>query len=354
MGNLVFSNVKINQTKKDIGLDIPELRLPLDNIIAVVGAKAAGKSNFLDVISGKIHAQSGTVTFDEPLNKGDLFYVSSTTYEPEFSTVKDLMDKTEKEYPNFSRDVALKYFNAMEIPVDKIKYRNFNRMVQTAINCILAIASRARITMLDQPCRNMHMKLREMLYGFAKEDYEEFKRTIFISSNIAIDIDNFVSYVVYLRKGEVVFGMPYEEVDSFAVGLLGRNEVIKEYAGRAEVFYSANEENNLVHKIVSNNLSLDAMKQLQLNGVITQYVNLVNFHTYVVKEDFGFEEKARIREEEEKLKAEKRAAKQNKKKKKNVTMVAKTDDVSAANVKKLEENKETFGEKLKRILTTPL
>ncbi len=354
MGNVIFSNVKLNQTKKNIGLDIRDMSLPLDNIIGVVGAKTSGKSNFLDVLSGKIHPQSGTITFDDgELNKGDLFYVSSQTYEPSFSTIKDLMDKIEKDYPNFSRDVAIKYFTAMEIPTEKIMYRNFDRRVQSAINCILAIASRARITILDQPCRNMHMKLREMLYGFAKEDYEEFKRTILISSNIALDIDKIATHVVYLRQGKLVFSLPYEEVDSFAVGLLGRNEVIKEYASRAEVFYSANAENNLVHKVVRNTLPLDAMKSLQLNGVITQYVNLVNFHTYVVKEDFGFEEEARIREEEERIKAEKKAAKRSKKQPKNVTLVAKTDDVTSSKPVKQEE-KESFGEKLKRILTTPL
>lgn len=354
MGNVVFSNVKLNKTKKDIGLDIHELTLPLDNIVGVVGAKASGKTNFLDVLSGKIHPQGGTVSFDVLLNKGDLFYVSSQTYEPGFSTIKDLVDKTEKEYPNFSRDVAIKYFTAMEIPTEKIMYRNFDRRVQSAINCILAIASRARITIFDQPCRNMHMKLREMLYGFVKEDYEEFKRSIFISSNIAVDIDTIANYIVYLRQGNLVFSLPYEEVDSFAVGLLGRNEVIKEYASRVEVFYSANEEDNLVHKIVRNVLPLDAMKSLQLNGVITQYVNLVNFHTYVVKEDFGFEEKARIREEEERIRLEKKAAKQGKNKQKNVTLVAKTDDVSASTTQIKKEDKESFGEKLKRILTTPL
>lgn len=358
MGNVILNNIKLPAKKKEVGLNISELSIPMENIVAVVGAKDCGKTDFLNVLCGKVHPANGTVTLEDgALGKGDLAFVDAETYQPAFLTVKELIDKTEKEYPNFSREVAEKYINAMQIPMEKIRYRNFHRRVQCAINCILAIASRAKITVFDQPCRNMHLKLRDMLYKFAKEDFLEVKRTFFITSNIALDIDEVATYVVYLRNKSVVFNLPYEEVDKFSVGLIGKEDVIRSNIGGSEVFYKAEKEDGLVHMVVQNNMSLDSQQALALSGVISQYVNLVNFHTYVVKQDFGFDEKAKLRAELEKLQEEKREEKlekQAKKKGKNVAIVAKDDVTSTVSSQKVQENKETFMEKLKRIMTTPL
>ena len=97
MGNIIFNNVKINKTKKDIGLDIDNLTIPCDSMIAVVGSRTCGKSNFLGVLSGKIHPQSGSVTFEDgALNKGDLFICTAKTYLSGFDTVKDIVEKTSK------------------------------------------------------------------------------------------------------------------------------------------------------------------------------------------------------------------------------------------------------------------
>ncbi len=357
MGNVIFDKVIVGN-KKNIALTVDELTVPSEQIIAVVGAKGGGKTEFIDLLIGREKPVSGSLTKDgvamKPLERSELFYVDETTYMPAYSNLTALMDKFQKEYPSFSREVAEKCFEAMQIPTTKVNYRNFNRMAQVAINCIFAIASRAKVTVFDQPCRNMNLKLRAMMYAFAKEDFEEVPRTMIISSNIAFDVDGVADYVVYLRKNKALFGMPYGEVDKYAVGLLGKGEVIKQYAGDVETFYNHKMSDGLVQVVVKNDLTLDQKQSLALNGVISQYVNLVNLHAYIVKEDFGLDDIAE-NEEQETAKA-KAGGKQGKKSKGNasVTMIAKDSTGDGAAKPKKEEKKETFGEKLKRILTTPL
>ena len=362
MGNVIFDRVTVGN-KKNIIFSVDELTVPSEHIIAVVGAKDVGKTEFINLLIGKEKAMHGSVTVDggavPSLDKHELFYVDESTYLPAFSSVSAIMDKFQKEYPSFSREVAEKYLSAMQIPTLKVNYRNFNRMVQCAINCIMAIASRAKVTVFDQPCRDLNLKLRAMMSAFAKEDFAEMPRTMIISSNIAIDVDKVADYVVYLRNKKVMFGMPYEDVDKFAVGLLGNGDIIKQYTEEENTFYHYKKSDGLVQALVRNNLTPEQKQALALNGVITQYVNLVNFHAYIVKEAFGLDEITRSGQDATQVEDKKAHSKHNlnlkkSKKKGGVTLIAKetTSGDSSKTIK--EEKKETFGEKLKRILTTDL
>lgn len=361
MGNVIFDRVTVGN-KKNILFSVDELTVPSEQIIAVVGAKDVGKTEFINLLIGKEKAMHGSVTVDGEavslIDKHELFYVDESTYLPAYSSVNALMDKFQKEYPSFSREVAEKYLDAMQIPTTKVNYRNFNRMVQCAINCIMAIASRAKVTVFDQPCRDLNLKLRAMMYAFAKEDFAELPRTMIISSNIAIDVDKVADYVVYLRNKKALFGLPYEEVDKYAVGLLGKDEVIKQYTEEENIFYRNKKSDGLVQVVVRNNLTPDQKQSLALNGVITQYVNLVNFHAYIVKEDFGLDELAKSGKDAMQVEDKKAHSKHNtnlkkSKQKGGVTLIAK-ETTSDTQKPMKQEKKETFGEKLKRILTTDL
>lgn len=359
MSNIIFKNVRLGN-KKSACFSIDDMIFPLEKIVAVLGAKDVGKTEFMELLTGKVKPYSGTITYEDEnmaiKSKSDLFFVDDKTYLPAYSSLNALMEKYEKEYPAFSKETAVKYFEKMEIPVEKYHYRNFDRKVQDAINCIFAIAARTKYTVLDQPCRNLNLKLRAMIYEFAKEDYELCPRTIIISSNIGIDIDSVASQVVYIRAKKALYNLPYDEVDKFAVGLLGKRDVIDSVTKNLETFYSNELEDDMKQVIIRNELSFEMKQDLALKGVITQYVNMINFHGYIVKEDFGLDELARAGTYAADIadnKAHNRATRRIKEGAPKAIIARQQNPQSVAG-RITEQKKETFMEKLKRILTSDL
>lgn len=353
MGNIIFRNVRLGSAKEPKFV-IDELEMPLNKIVAVVGAKDVGKTFFLHLIAKKENPVEGEITFDNPDEaleyKHELVYLDDKRYLPGFMTLDVIMDKLAEEYPNFSKDIALKYFDAMNIPTDKYKYRNFDRKVQVAINCIMAIACRAKFTVFDQPCKGFSLQLREMIYDFLKEDCEEFKRTVVISSNVAVDIDKVAEQVVYIRGQRVLFNLPYDETDKFAIGLLGKEDVVNRMIHDAPTFYSHKQKDDLLQVIVSDDFNPSLKQEMALNGIITQYVNLVNLHGYIVKQDFNIDEMLRLEAEKQtNIKNQTRKGKKNQ----PTAIIAKADK-DTANKPIKEEKKESFGEKLKRILNSDI
>lgn len=272
---------------KDVNLKLEE-----NKIYGLLGRNGIGKTTLLNIISNQINANSGEIflnnknIFEDQSVIEDIALVKDNGFGVNDIKVKKIFKAAKIVYKNWDEDY--KNFLVKEFSLNiKKNYSKLSRGNQTIVGLIVGLASRAPLTLFDEPSLGLDASHRYKFYEFLLEDIAKFPRTIIISTHLIDEVTNLFEEVIILKDESHYL---QEEVAS----LMDKAYFL---SGRLENMESIVKNKNIIHKeefgtttilSVFDNISKVEKETLKENGIDISAIPLQKLFVLLTeKENIG-------------------------------------------------------------------
>jgi ABC-2 type transport system ATP-binding protein len=182
-----------------------------------VGPNGAGKTTAIKTLMNILQPDAGraeVLGVDSrrigPAQLARIGYVSENQEQPDWMTVRYLLDYLKPFYPTWDDDRASQLIRQFELPADR-KLGHLSRGMRMKAALASSLAYRPQLLVLDEPFTGLDPLVRDDLISGIIESAEE--TTILVSSHDLAEIESFASHIAYLDSGRLRFA---EEMTSLA------------------------------------------------------------------------------------------------------------------------------------------
>lgn len=234
MGQLVCENIIKEYGKKRV-LDGIDLTIEQGKIYGLVGRNGAGKTTLLSILTAQNPASGGTVTYDGmPVweNRQALDHLcfsrelnTLSVLGPNTIKVKEYLRMARTYYPNWDHEMEQRLVEQFGLDVKK-KISKLSKGMLSMVTIIVALASKADITILDEPVAGLDVVAREDFYRLILEEHEMTGRTFVISTHIIEEAANVFGEVIFLKDGRILLKEDTQELLERAVHVSGLAEEV--------------------------------------------------------------------------------------------------------------------------------
>ncbi|GLO65349.1 MULTISPECIES: ABC transporter ATP-binding protein [Oceanobacillus] len=236
--------IEVNNLSKKYGekyaLDNVSFTLEKNKIYGLLGRNGAGKTTFMDILSGQILATSGEIKLDgeSPFDKQKLTesicLVKESNNFPKEITIKDVLKIFSFFYPDWDQDFAEQLLGEFNL-TKKLKVKTLSKGMESALGITVGLASRAPITVFDEPYIGMDAPSRKRFYELLLEDYQVYPRTFIFSTHLIDEVSLMFEEVLILREGTLALQEDSEVLRDKTVAVTGPTTKVDAYLQGKEV-----------------------------------------------------------------------------------------------------------------------
>lgn len=283
--------IEINSLNKSYGKNkvLRDINLIMDEnkIYGLLGRNGVGKTTLLKLISGQLVRNSGAIKLDGV----EVFENQDTTeefclvreYSPSIkdTKVKDILFAARSLFKNWDKDYEKFLIKEFGLNIRK-KVTKLSTGNQTMVGLIIGLASRARITMFDEPTGGLDAAMRYKFYNLLLEDYEKNPRTIIISTHLIDEVSNLFEEVIILNDERVALQDDVDSLKSKSYFLSGRGDSINEFIKDRRVIHSEEFGSTKIVGIFGE-LSDDEIDELKNNNIDVSGIPLQKLFVYLTE-----------------------------------------------------------------------
>lgn len=245
MSQLVCENISKQYKKKEVLHDI-NLTIEQGKIYGLVGRNGAGKTTLLSIMTAQNPATGGTVTLDGmPVweNQKALDHLcfsrelnTLSVLGPNTIKVKEYLQMARTYYPNWDREMEQRLVAQFELNTKK-KISKLSKGMLSMVTIIVALASKADITILDEPVAGLDVVARDDFYRLLLEEHEATGRTFIVSTHIIEEAANVFEEVIFLKDGDILLKENTQDLLDRAVHVSGLAEEVDNACAGLEIHH---------------------------------------------------------------------------------------------------------------------
>lgn len=219
------------QYKTTTAVNAVNLRLEENKIYGLLGRNGAGKTTILNMLTARIFPTGGeALVFGEPAFENipvlrKICLIEEKGFYDSAVRVKDVLRLTAQLYPNWDEAYAQQLLATFSLDANK-KYKQLSRGMETAMGLIIGLASRAPLTIFDEPSLGLDAVVRERFYDEVIADYTRHPRTFVISTHLIDEISRIFEEVVIIDAGRLLVQENTEALKEKAYFLSGKREAV--------------------------------------------------------------------------------------------------------------------------------
>ncbi len=189
------------------------LTLESGKIYGLIGRNGSGKTTLLSMMSNQNPWTSGTVTLDgesiwENRNALDRICFSrelNISAESGLANVKtrDYLKTASLYFPHWDKQLAQRLMEEYGLN-PKTKLGKLSKGMLSMVTILVALASKAEFTFLDEPVAGLDVIAREHFYHQLLQEYEETGRTFVVSTHIIEEASDVLEEVLILDRGSIL------------------------------------------------------------------------------------------------------------------------------------------------------
>jgi len=228
---------------RSTALDNVSFTVPNDSICGLLGRNGAGKTTIMSIIAGQDRPTSGTVTvfgerpFENESILAKISFVRDNQRYPDNYRLHHVLRIAPAFAPNWNSEVAGELVDGFRIPA-KTPIKKFSRGQLSSVAIVLGLASRAPLTLLDEPYLGLDVTARALFHDMLLRDYTAHPRTVILSTHLIEESEALFDRVLIIDRGRVRVGSDIEHTGDLAYTLSGSTEAIDRLSANRTVLQS--------------------------------------------------------------------------------------------------------------------
>lgn len=221
-----------------------DLTIEPGKIYGLIGRNGAGKTTLLGVLTAQNTKNGGEVTYGgQPVWENqaaldDICFsreLQATLFSgPNNLKVKHYLNAAAIYYSRWDRDYAGRLLEEFRLEKKK-KISQLSKGQMSMVTILIALASRAPVTILDEPAAGLDVVMRERFYQLLLEDFAQTGRTFIVSTHIIEEAASVFERVIILDEGRIIENAPTDElIDQFRY-VSGREDEVDRVCNGLEV-----------------------------------------------------------------------------------------------------------------------
>jgi ABC-2 type transport system ATP-binding protein len=219
----------------DVSFSVPE-----GSILGLLGRNGAGKTTVMSIMAGQDRPTSGSVAifghspFEHAPTLAKISYVRDNQRYPDDYRLHHVLRIAPDFAPNWSTDVAEELIEGFRIPA-KTPLKKFSRGQLSSVAIVLGLASRAPITLLDEPYLGLDVTARALFHTVLLRDYEEQPRTVVFSTHLIEESESLFDRVVIMDKGRIALDADRDEASESTWVMSGTTDAVSRLVAHGRV-----------------------------------------------------------------------------------------------------------------------
>jgi len=221
----------------DVSFEIEE-----NKIYGLIGRNGAGKTTIMHIITAQIFASKGELTvfgehpYENQRVLSQICFIKESQKYPKSYRVIDAIDLSASLFQNWDQAYALSLIEEFRLPLNR-KITKLSRGMLSAVGIIIGLASRAPLTIFDEPYLGLDAVARSLFYERLMEDYIEHPRTILLSTHLIDEVSRLLEHVLVIDQGKLIINEDAETLRDRAYTVVGPGSKVEEFMVGREVLH---------------------------------------------------------------------------------------------------------------------
>ncbi|MCP2031363.1 ABC-2 type transport system ATP-binding protein [Okibacterium sp. HSC-33S16] len=221
-------------------LDNISFTVPEHSIVGLLGRNGAGKTTVMSIMAGQDRPTSGHVRvaghdpFEHAATLAQISYVRDNQRYPDDYRLHHVVRIAPDFAPHWSEDIATELVEGFRIPA-KTPIKKMSRGQLSSVAIVLGLASRAPVTLLDEPYLGLDVTGRAFFHRVLLRDYGEHPRTVVFSTHLIDESASLFDRVVIMDAGRLVLDANSDEASESAWVMSGATNAVTQLIGTANV-----------------------------------------------------------------------------------------------------------------------
>ncbi len=213
-------------------VDHVDFRIERDTITGLLGRNGAGKTTLMHLLTGQEFATSGSISIagEKPVeNAGVLqhtcFIKESQRYPDDFKP-KHVLAAAPRFFPNWDDAFARDLVDEFRLPLNR-RIKKLSRGQLSSVGVIVGLASRAPLTIFDEPYLGLDAVARQAFYDRLLADYATSPRTVILSTHLIDEVAQLLEHALVIDDGRIIIDSPVDALRAHAATLAGPAEAVE-------------------------------------------------------------------------------------------------------------------------------
>lgn len=211
-----------------------------NKIYGLLGRNGAGKTTIMHMITAQLFPTSGELRVfgENPYENNrvlsQICFIKESQKYPDTYRIIDVLEISALFFPRFDREYAYSLIKDFNLPL-KRRVKKLSRGMLSAVGIVVGLASRAPLTIFDEPYLGLDAVARSLFYDRLIEDYSEHPRTIVLSTHLIDEVSQLLEHVIVIDNGKIIINEDAEALRGQAVTVIGAAVKVNEFITDKEV-----------------------------------------------------------------------------------------------------------------------
>ncbi|MEK3889312.1 ABC transporter ATP-binding protein [Bacillus sp. FSL K6-3431] len=249
-----------------------------NKIYGLLGRNGAGKTTLMNMISAQIFPTTGDLKvfgespYENTKALSQICFIKEGQKYPDNFRVIDVLEVSKVIFPNWDTEFAHILIKDFNLPL-KCRIKKLSRGMLSAVGIIIGLASRAPLTIFDEPYLGLDAVARGIFYDKLMEDYAEHPRTVILSTHLIDEVSNLLEHILVIDNGKLIINQEAEELRGMAYTVTGQVTKMEAFLAGKETVHREPFGGLLSATVIQHNNSLE-QKQAAANGLEITPVSL--------------------------------------------------------------------------------
>ncbi|MCM3341965.1 ABC transporter ATP-binding protein [Paenibacillus sp. MER TA 81-3] len=261
--------------------------LEQEKIYGLLGRNGAGKTTIMHMITAQLFPTRGEVkVFGENPYENErilsrICFIKESQKYPDTYRVVDVLEVAAAFYPNWDRDYAYALLEDFRLP-PKRNMKKLSRGMLSAVGIVVGLASRAPLTIFDEPYLGLDAVSRSLFYDRLIEDYGEHPRTVILSTHLIDEVSQLLEHVLVIDEGKLIMNEDADDLRGRAFTVVGTSSTVDAYTAEKEVI-NRSLFGGLASATIVGDMTVNDKKQAEALGLELAAVSLQQLIVYLTR-----------------------------------------------------------------------
>lgn len=214
-------------------------------ICGLLGRNGAGKTTLMQLLTGQDFVSAGSISVfgQSPVENASVLqnicFIKESQKYPEDFKVKHVLKSAPWFFQNWDADFAGQLVEEFRLPQGR-KIKKLSRGQLSSVGVIVGLASRAPLTIFDEPYLGLDAVARQLFYDRLLADYALHPRTVVLSTHLIDEVSNLLEHVLVIDNGRIIIDDSADDLRGSATAVVGTKAAVDEFARNRQVLHRDN------------------------------------------------------------------------------------------------------------------